>query len=116
MDCSVDQVLEAREAVRTRHAIGLASNEGEDEASLEDVLGSEDHGYERVEVKLLLSEALEALDQDDREIVILRYREELSQSQIAAQIGCSQTARLPGSYAGSSTRSTSGWSTEVPVP
>ncbi|MDQ5893776.1 MAG: polymerase sigma-B factor [Actinomycetota bacterium] len=90
MDCPVEQVLEAKEAVRTRHAIGLASAESEEEASLEDVLGSEDPGYERIEEKMLLTEALEALEQDDREIVILRYREELSQSQIAERIGCSQ--------------------------
>ena len=90
MGCTAEQVLEAREAVRTRHAIGLDSPGRDEETTLEETIGSEDLGYEKVDERILLSDVLGGLERSDREIVILRYREELSQSQIATHIGCSQ--------------------------
>ena len=90
MDCTVEEVLEAREAARTRHPIGFSSPDTDDETSLDEMLGTEDAGYEAVDRKILLAEALELLSEEDRQILLLRFGEELSQSQIASKIGCSQ--------------------------
>jgi RNA polymerase sigma-B factor len=54
------------------------------------LVGSDDPGYARVEHGAMLSRALRALPQRERAIVMLRFAEELSQSEIGGVLGISQ--------------------------
>jgi RNA polymerase sigma-B factor len=55
-----------------------------------ETLGSVDAALERIDERLALRPLIEALDERERTILMLRFFEEKSQSQIAAQIGISQ--------------------------
>ena len=57
---------------------------------LADKLGHEDRGYEDVDDGALVEAGLSALSERERQIVELRFFEEMTQSQIAAEIGISQ--------------------------
>jgi RNA polymerase sigma-B factor len=67
-------------------------DDDEDDASgvLEEHVGVEDQDFRLVEDHILATEALEKLDPEDRLIIRLRFRDELSQSEIAGRLGCSQ--------------------------
>ncbi len=58
--------------------------------TLADRLGSEDSGFEEIEDSSLVAAGLDALDERERRIVELRFFEEMTQSQIAAEVGISQ--------------------------
>jgi RNA polymerase sigma-B factor len=58
--------------------------------TLAERLGTRDVGYEEVEDGSLVTAGLDALDERERRIVELRFFEEMTQSQIAAEIGISQ--------------------------
>ena len=58
--------------------------------SLSDKLGTDESGYEEIEDGSLVAEGLAALDERERRIVELRFFDEMTQSQIAAEIGISQ--------------------------
>ncbi len=58
--------------------------------SLSEKLGTDETGYTEVEDGTLLAAGLDALDERERQIVELRFFEELTQSQIASEIGISQ--------------------------
>lgn len=51
---------------------------------------SEEPGFERCEARLLVAQAWRILDEDERELVWMRFWERRSQSDIAARIGTSQ--------------------------
>ena len=53
-------------------------------------LGDEDAGFAEVEDGSLVAAGLDALDERERRIVELRFFEEKTQSQIAAEVGISQ--------------------------
>ena len=61
-----------------------------DETSLADKLGEDDTGFAEVEDSSLVAAGLDALDDRERRIVELRFFEEKTQSQIAAEVGISQ--------------------------
>jgi RNA polymerase sigma-B factor len=86
-------VLEALEAGRDRRPLSLEApvlaDDGGESAPPEWV-GGEDPGYELVEDRLTLERVLPRLDAREREILRLRFVDELPQSQVAERIGCSQ--------------------------
>jgi len=86
-------VLEALEAGRNRRTLSLDSpvigEDGEDPSPPE-WAGEEDGGYELVEDRLMLQEVLPGLDQRQREVLKLRFADELPQAQIAKRMACSQ--------------------------
>ncbi len=84
----VIDALDSANAYSTR-SLNAPFEHGE-EGSLEEVLGSEDSGFAEVEDGALVAAGLDALDERERRIVELRFFEELTQSQIAAEIGISQ--------------------------
>ncbi|MGW7437075.1 SigB/SigF/SigG family RNA polymerase sigma factor [Streptomyces sp. NPDC054849] len=53
-------------------------------------LGAEEQGYERIEDLEALKPLISALDERDRLILSLRFREELTQSEIGERLGISQ--------------------------
>ena len=100
LGCSVELVLEGREAAGANRMSSLdAPVSGDDDAaSLADLLGERDARLDDVERVLTLDSALECLTDRDREILRLRFHEELTQSQIGARVGLSQmhVSRLIG--------------------
>jgi RNA polymerase sigma-B factor len=91
---SYDEVLEAVEAVSAREPgsldAPLADAGDGDAATLLDRLAGRDPGYAGVEVRLVVDQLAASLTERSREVVRLRYREELHQREIAERIGCSQ--------------------------
>ena len=54
------------------------------------MIGREDPGYERVEQAVTAELLMTRLDAREREILRLRFHEDLTQSEIGERIGCSQ--------------------------
>lgn len=84
----VIDALDSAQAYSTRSLHAPLEN-GTDE-TLADRLGLDDVGFEDIEERSLLGDGLDALDERERRIVQLRFFEEKTQSQIAAEIGISQ--------------------------
>ena len=86
-------VLEVMEANYNRRPLSIdypASGEEPDEGTPADWIGSEDEGFELVEARVALDTALPYLDERERLVLRLRFAEDMTQSQIAEQIGHSQ--------------------------
>lgn len=91
MGCSGDQILEVKDAIGARHPISFAREDSETaDGVLEDHLGREDAEFEHCETRIFTEEMLSDLEGWDLLLINLRFREQLSQSQIADQLGCSQ--------------------------
>jgi RNA polymerase sigma-B factor len=91
LELTDEDVLEALQAGRGRWATSLATPagaEGEDE--LGDHLGCGDHGFELAEHRAVLERLLCALNDREREVVRLRFEEDLTQEEIGALVGISQ--------------------------
>jgi RNA polymerase sigma-B factor len=89
----VADVLEALEARDNRRPLALdrpIRGDGEEEASPPEWIGEVDGGYELVEERLTVETILPSLDAREREVLRLRFVEDLPQSEIATRIGCSQ--------------------------
>jgi RNA polymerase sigma-B factor len=88
---SVEDVVEARAAGTARHAVSIYRplSEGEDEP-LADVLGADDPAFAAMDDALTSERLLASLPPREREILRLRYQEELTQWQIGERVGCSQ--------------------------
>jgi RNA polymerase sigma-B factor len=84
-------ILQALEIGVARHAVPLDGPSSDDgEGPQEQRSGRNDDGYARVEDRALLVSLLGALSPQDAEIVLLRFREELTQEAIARRVGVSQ--------------------------
>ncbi|MFJ2931897.1 RNA polymerase sigma factor SigF [Streptomyces sp. NPDC087219] len=94
MSLTEEEVTEARLASNGYNSSSLdaaLSGENEDgEASLADFIGSEDPAMELVEDFHALAPLIAELDERDRQILHMRFVEELTQSQIGEHLGCSQ--------------------------
>jgi len=88
-DASEEDVLEALEAGQAYRASSLDAP-GEDDDTLGSHLGAEDAAFERSERRLLLEPYLARLPQRERLILKLRFEDDLTQSEIAQQLGISQ--------------------------
>jgi RNA polymerase sigma-B factor len=80
--------LDSMNAYSTR-SLSAPFEDGSDD-SLSERLGTVEAGYADVEDGTLVAAGLDALDERERRIVELRFFEEMTQSQIASEIGISQ--------------------------
>jgi RNA polymerase sigma-B factor len=90
---SVEQVLAALDAAQAHDALSLdAPQEGRegDRESLVSTIGATDEGYELVEYGTTIQATIHELPARDRRVLALRFGEDLTQSQIAEQVGVSQ--------------------------
>ena len=92
---SVEHVLAAREAALAYHSDSLdrrlRADDSDGAATVGDRLGAEDEGLRRVEDGLLLEQlATASLSARDREVVRLRFEEDMLQREIAERVGVSQ--------------------------
>jgi RNA polymerase sigma-B factor len=91
-----ERVLEGLEAATAHYAdsLDVPAAVGEDDdargATLLDRLGADDDGYETVEVERSLAPAIARMPYEERRALVLRLEQGLKQSEIAAQLGCSQ--------------------------
>ena len=91
LDRTEEDILEGLEGARAYHATSLSTPITTDgNTELGDTLGSEDHEYELAETRVALGPALATLDEREQKILTLRFYGNLTQSQIADQIGISQ--------------------------
>ena len=84
-----EQVLEALDA-RRAHRVGSldARAAGADGTTID--LGDVERGYAQVEERHVLSDLVERLSPREREVIQLRYTDEMTQGEIARKIGVSQ--------------------------
>jgi RNA polymerase sigma-B factor len=88
-----EDVLEALQARTARSALSLqAPAHGEDEqaAALQDTIGVNDAGYLRAESCMLLDGLLRCVSPRTREILRLRFEQDLNQAEIGVLVGVSQ--------------------------
>jgi RNA polymerase sigma-B factor len=94
LDVGEADVLEAFEAGAARRMVSLdrptVSAEPGDEAPMAERIGREDPGFELVEDRAAIDAGSEVLDDTEREVLRLRFAEDLTQSKIAEQVGYSQ--------------------------
>jgi RNA polymerase sigma-B factor len=88
-----EEVMEALQASDGRSLRSLDAPVHEEEggsATAGDLIGSADPEYERVEAGATIEQLTSILDDRAREILRLRFEEDMLQSEIAARVGCSQ--------------------------
>ena len=95
LQCEPELVVEALDAAGALAPVSLngprgGAEEDEEGAALLDRLGDVDAGYERVDDRLAIETALPVLSEMQRQVVALRFEEDLKQSEIAERVGCSQ--------------------------
>ena len=92
---SVEQIVEGQEAATAYSAVPLDGappdqDEADSRRRSESSLGREDPGFGQAEQRVLLGSLMAGLTEREREILHLRFVEDLTQSQIAERIGVSQ--------------------------
>jgi len=93
LDVTIEELLEARDAVGANRMSSLdapVSSDDDESASLADLIGSDDEGLAHVERVLAVGSAMDVLDEREREILRLRFQEELTQAAIGERVGLSQ--------------------------
>ncbi|MQA76452.1 MAG: SigB/SigF/SigG family RNA polymerase sigma factor [Solirubrobacterales bacterium] len=94
LDLDEASVLEAFEATVARRTVSLdqpaPSAEPGEETPMGERIGTEDPGFELVEDRGALDAGAEVLDETEREVLRLRFAEDLTQSRIAERVGYSQ--------------------------
>ncbi|MFU8851449.1 SigB/SigF/SigG family RNA polymerase sigma factor [Micromonospora sp. SL1-18] len=92
LNLTEEEVLEGLEGARAYNAVSLSTPTGEGDRATElgDLLGGEDVEFELAELRVALGPALATLDEREQKILTLRFYGNLTQSQIAEQVGVSQ--------------------------
>jgi RNA polymerase sigma-B factor len=92
LEISVEEVLDARTVALARDAKSLDSPHAGDPDGQRaiDVYPIEEAGFAAAEDAALLGGLLSCLDDRGREVLRLRFEEDLTQAEIGARIGCSQ--------------------------
>jgi RNA polymerase sigma-B factor len=89
---SEEEILEGLESANAYSTLSLdAGDSGDDEQmSVVDTLGTEDEGLEGVDYRESLKPMLEQLAPREKKILLLRFFRNMTQSEIAAEVGISQ--------------------------
>jgi RNA polymerase sigma-B factor len=93
VESTPEEVLEALEASGAYRATSLESPRGSDDEAgdtLGDTVGTEEHGFARAEERATLAQLLRAVTPREREVLRLRFEEDLTQAEIGDRIGVSQ--------------------------
>jgi RNA polymerase sigma-B factor len=89
-----DDVLAALEVSPAQHTISLdqpvSGGDSSNETELGERLGLEDENLERAEMRTLLEQAMRPLSPRERQILILRFFDQLPQTEVAKRLGISQ--------------------------
>ena len=89
---SLEDVVEALQACDARDTTSLDRPRvvGEEADTLADTIGSDDSEFDRVDHAITADLLMTRLDAREREIIRLRFHEDMTQSEIGERIGCSQ--------------------------
>ena len=90
---SVDEVLEAMESSSAYSSVpleGTGSTDGDDAPSVLDRYAADDADLQLTDDRLMIEEALKDLSPREREVIDLRFREGLTQIEMADRLGISQ--------------------------
>ncbi|HET6530519.1 MAG TPA: SigB/SigF/SigG family RNA polymerase sigma factor [Actinoplanes sp.] len=91
LNVTEEDVLEGLEGARAYSATSLSTPVAMDESMcLGDTLGEDDHEYEMTELRMVLGIAMARLDEREQTILSMRFYGNMTQSDIAAQVGVSQ--------------------------
>jgi RNA polymerase sigma-B factor len=88
-----EQVLEALEAAGAYHATSLETprgSEAEGGETLADTVGGDEDGYERAEDRATIAQLMRTITPREREVLRLRFEQDLTQAEIGEIIGVSQ--------------------------
>ncbi len=90
--CTVEEIIEGMESSNAYATLSLdATDNGEETGgSMLDALGVEDPDLEHVEVRESIKPMLDQLDPREKRILVLRFFKNMTQTQIAEEIGISQ--------------------------
>jgi RNA polymerase sigma-B factor len=88
---TTEQVLEAREAAGAYRAVSLDRPRDDDEdEGMAESMGAEDPGFGLAEDAATVERLMAVLSDREREVLRLRFEEDLTQSEIGARVGVSQ--------------------------
>jgi RNA polymerase sigma-B factor len=90
---TVEEVLEAMVAGSAHDTVSLdapARAEGADGMTIAEAVGEDEHGFELAEDRPAVVHAFKLLPEREREILRMRFGEDLTQSEIAQRLGISQ--------------------------
>jgi RNA polymerase sigma-B factor len=93
LELSVEDVLDALETAAAHHSASLDApreDRNDESGSLVDVFGEVDHRYELVDETVTISVAARQLSARERRVLVLRFVNDMTQTQIAQEIGVSQ--------------------------
>ena len=90
--CTVEEIIEGMESSHAYATLSLDANDGSDDGppSMLDILGVEDRNLAHVEIRESLKPLLDGLDPREKRILLLRFFKNMTQAQIAEEIGVSQ--------------------------
>jgi len=89
--CTVEEIVEGLESGNAYATLSLdAGDDATDTASMLDAMGVEDEHLEHVEIRESIKPLLDALEAREKKILMLRFFRNMTQSQIADEVGISQ--------------------------
>jgi RNA polymerase sigma-B factor len=90
--CSVEDVLEGIESSNAYSTLSLDASDGDHDSTgtMLDALGVDDENLEHVEIRESIKPLLDRLGAREKRILLLRFFKNMTQSQIAEEIGVSQ--------------------------
>lgn len=89
--CSVEEIVEGLESSNAYATLSLdASDDPNDGGSMLEAIGIDDAALEHVEIRESVKPLLDSLPPRERKILLLRFFKNMTQSQIAEEIGVSQ--------------------------
>lgn len=90
--CTVEEIIEGMESSNAYSTLSLDASDSSDDGppSMLDTLGVDDEGLEHVEIRESIKPLLEGLGAREKRILLLRFFKNMTQSQIAEEIGVSQ--------------------------
>jgi RNA polymerase sigma-B factor len=94
IEATDEEVLEAMHASQGHHAVSLDATstmgDGDEPGPLRDRIGAEDLSFDTVEYGEAIGPVLQEISDRDRKVLHLRFVEDMTQSEIADQVGVSQ--------------------------
>jgi len=93
LQLSLEQVVDALQACEARDITSLdrpRTVADDSEGTFGDTMGGEDPGFELAEHAATAERLMDVLDEREREILRLRFHEDLTQAEIGERVGCSQ--------------------------
>ncbi|MBA3746159.1 MAG: SigB/SigF/SigG family RNA polymerase sigma factor [Solirubrobacterales bacterium] len=89
-----EQVLEALQASQAHRALSFetprSTGDGDDHTTLADSIGMDESGFDRAEKRATLDALLTTVTAREREVLRLRFDQDMTQAEIGAEVGISQ--------------------------